>query len=95
MPNTTHASVASRLTNEEIEHLAQAAEQEIQFWEAADAAAAVLRDYVRLRNNCKKAIATACELRTYITDPYHFKDGEECFDEIHRLLAEAEKGETK
>lgn len=87
METDTTTQVASRLTDEEIL-------KEADFCEShnADSTAAVLRDYVRLRNNCKKAIATACELRTYITDPYHFKDGEECFNEIHRLLAE---GETK
>ena len=98
---TTPASVSSRLTDEEILNLADICEV------YEDNAAAVLRDYVRLRKlaNAVKAKVDAVNRMPSAplsggTEDQKINGEKLCakitaFAEISRLLAEAEKGTTK
>ena len=83
---TTIASVASRLTDEEIEFCALALEHDRDTAGSAEPfkneetrASAVLRDYVRMRKDYAQAIEIA---------RHNYK-------ELKRLLAEEENGEAK
>ena len=82
---TTPASVASRLTDEEIAEFADTAYIGATNSMQDSVIAAVLRDYVRLRKlaNAVKTVAIGKD------SDYHK------VTEIERLLAEAEKGEAK
>lgn len=93
--NTTPASVASRLTDEQIESIAESLEHDAEnlygdntrlFMDDENNAAAVLRDYVRMRK-LKNAIYERIK-------EYRDKHQDEVivFRDIKSLLAEAEKG---
>ena len=97
---TTPASVASRLTDEEIETNARGVLNMAWFSNYEEAGcspekiAAVLRDYVRLRRleNAVKAKVAECSS----CDTYNYTEYcREAIEDIERLLAEAEKGEAK
>lgn len=105
---TTHASVASRLTDEEIERLARIAEDDgVLYAEDAGDTVAVLLDYVRLRKMANAIKAKVDAVNKMPSAPLYGGvenqkiNGEKmcakitAFAEITRLLAEAEKGEAK
>ena len=106
--NTTPASVASRLTDEEILKNASRVDELSYDGEIGsfggfscgdnspntEDVAAVLRDYVRLRRleNAIKAKVSDCRS----CDTYNYTEYcREAIEDIERLLAEAEKGEAK
>lgn len=95
---TTPALVASRLTDEEIKRIANYCEERAYDFGFDTLAhcdekrkAAVLRDYVRLRN-LANAVKEKVNYAFYHGDTYTTQDA---ITELHHLLAEVEKGEKK
>lgn len=103
---TTPASVASRLTDEEIESIAESLEHDAEnlygdntrsFMDDENNAAAVLRDYVRMRSLNGELRQCLKETSEIVCDNCETEDCETCTRNMRwsKLLAEAEKGEAK
>ena len=112
--HTTPASVASRLTDEQIESIAESLEHDAEnlygdntrsFMDDENNAAAVLRDYVRMRKLAVKLIEELkeakqlrcgeCWFTVNMGKCPHSLDNECVARRWHNLLEAAEKGEVK